>query len=212
MTRIRLGSILGLVALAGALGSCVSLKRTPEARFFVLRPLVEAPPSPSAPEVSGLVGVLPVILPEHLDRAQVVTWKAPDELQIHEFTRWGEPLDVGATRVLAEDLATLLPDRAVLRYPWPGRTDLRCRVRLELSLFGAESSGDVRLEGRWALLPGHGERPVVLRPVSLRRGGVVGHPEDSNISATVEAMSDLLADLSRQIAAAIAELPAKPES
>jgi uncharacterized lipoprotein YmbA len=211
MTRIRLGSILVLVALAGGLGGCLSLKRTPEARFFVLRPLVEATPSPSPGAVSGLVGVLTVILPEHLDRAQVVTWKAPDELRIDEFTRWAEPLDVGVTRVLAEDLAALLPDRAVLRYPWPEHAGLRCRVRLELSLFGAQSGGEVRLEGRWELLPEHGERPLVLRPVSLRREPAVGAAQGPDTDAEVDAMSQLVADLSRQSAAAIVELPAEPE-
>jgi uncharacterized lipoprotein YmbA len=208
---MRLRSVLGPVLLAAAVLGCVSLQRTPEARFFVLRSLVE-PLSPAPGEISGLVGVFSVSLPELLDRAQVVTWRAPDELRIHEFNRWAEPLDVGTTRVLAENLAALLPGRRVLRYPWPEGADLRCRVRVELRLFGAQSNGEVRLEGQWALLPDEGERPIVQRPVSLRRGPVVGDPKGLDTSAEVEAMSDLLADLSRQIAAAIAELPAKPES
>jgi uncharacterized protein len=212
MMRPRSLWFLGLVALASGLGGCVSFHRTPNARFFVLRSLVEPALSPVAPAVSGLVGVHAVHLPEHLDRAQVVTWKAPDELSIDEFTRWAEPLDVGATRVLEENLAALLPDRQVLRYPWSASADLRCRVLVELRLFGAQSTGDVRLEGRWALLPGRGERPIELRPVSLRRTPAVGGPKGSDTTAEVEAMSELLADLSREIATAIVELPPEPKS
>jgi uncharacterized lipoprotein YmbA len=203
--------VLALLVLAGlGLGAtgCVSLRRTPEARFFVLRPL--APPSAEAAgEVPAtLVGVLPVRMPGYVDRPQLVTWTAPGELRIDEFLRWAEPLDAAATRTVAENLDALLPGSRVLRSPWPATAHPRCRVWVELTLFGLQAGGEVRLEGRWALLPARDPHPLATRPVSLHRGpfaGAEGQAPDASVG--VEAMSALLADLSREIADAVRALP-----
>jgi uncharacterized protein len=105
MTR----SVMALLA-AGALAGCVSLKRTAEARFFTLRPVAERPTTPAANNPGGgVVAVLPVSLPSFLERPQLVAWTGPGEVPIDEFLRWAEPLDASAQRVLADDLARLLP-------------------------------------------------------------------------------------------------------
>jgi hypothetical protein len=204
MTRSRLVLAVGVLVLATG---CVSLKRTPEARFFVLRSLVEPPEPPAGEPTVGLVGVLPVVVPGYLDRPQVVTWRAPDELRIDEFLRWAEPLDLGITRTLAENLDTLLSDHRVIRSPWPSSAKLRFRVRVHLRLFGPQQDGQVRLEGRWAILAETGERPVLARNTSLRRGPFAAGAEAMDAGAGVEAMSQLLADLSREIADGIRGLP-----
>ncbi len=210
MRHSRQARVAGGVLLLGAgLSGCVSLKRTPEARFFALRPVAEAPsPGGATPFPSyGLVGVLPVLLPGHLERPQIVAWTGPGELRIDEFLRWAEPLATGVPRVLAENLDLLLPDRRVVRAPWPGRTPLRCRVRVEIRRFGAQPEGEVVLSGRWALLPATGERPYVVRSAELRRDLSAGTGPALDPGSGVESMSELLGDLSREIAAAIAALP-----
>jgi uncharacterized lipoprotein YmbA len=203
-------AVLSVAAIASLWG-CVSLKRTPEARFFALRSQVQAPDAAETPARAALVGILPVVLPGHLERPQVVVWTGPGELRIDEFVRWAEPLDAGIDRVLAESLAILLPGHRVLRSPWPSSTPLRCRARLELTTFGPQPEGQVELTGRWALLPDRSERPVVSRAVSLRRGPVPGGPAPPEPVAAVEAMSQLLAELSAQIADAIRALPPEEE-
>lgn len=211
MIRTPLVAILGLVGLAPSLAGCVSLKRTPEARFFVLRSLPEseaAQPAPS-PVSEGFVGVLPVRLPGPLDRPQLVTWRGPNELRIDEFLRWAEPLEAGATRALAEDLAALLPESRVVRSPWPASATPRCRVLTELRVFGPQPGGEVRLEGRFALLAPKDERTLVARPFSLRRGPVGSGRGGLDPGAGVDAMSELLADLAKEIAAAVRSLPAE---
>jgi uncharacterized lipoprotein YmbA len=209
--RTRLLSVLAL-GLAASVGGCVSLKRTPEARFFVLRSLVEPAPPSTAPGNPGLVGVLPVLLPGHLDRPQLVTWSGPGELRIDEFLRWAEPLDVGIHRVVGENLDGLLPAYRVVRAPWPAATPLLCRVRLELARVGPQETGEVLLEGRWALLPARSERPYVVRAVSLRRTPGAGATAAADPAAGVEAIDRLLADLSREIAAAVQALPPEEEA
>lgn len=209
--RDRLPATVACLAL-GALAGCVSLKRTPEARFFALRPVAEppraeTPGAPTAEDGASIVGVLPVLLPGHLERPQFVTWSGPGEVRVDEFLRWAEPLDSGVQRVLAEDLETLLPSHRVVRAPWPGSTPLRCRVRVELVRFGPQPGGEVSLSGRFVLLPAHSERALVIRDADL--GRPVPGPRDPG--RAIEAMSALLADLAGRIADAIAALPPAPQ-
>jgi uncharacterized lipoprotein YmbA len=190
-----------ILSLAGLLPGCVALKRTPQARFFALRPLLDPPAAAATPV--AILGLLPVIVPGFLQRPQLVTRTLSGELRIDEFLRWAEPLESGLERTLAEDLAALLPEERVVRSPWPGSLKPACRVRLELSQFGPQTDGQVRLEGRFVLLPGSGELPLLARAVSLGRP----LPGGSDPGASVEAMSELIAVLCREIAEALRGLP-----
>jgi len=207
--RMRLIVIAGAAATVLVPAGCVSLKRTPEARFFVLRSLAEPPEAPVRPSPARLVGVLPVHVPGHMERPQLVTWTGPGELRIDEYLRWAEPIDAAVTRTLAENLDALLPAHSVIRSPWPAAVTPFCRARVALRVFGLQESGEVRLEGRWALLPGKGERPLVYRSTSLRRGPLPAGPGGVDAAAGVEAMSALLADLAKEIASAVEALPAE---
>jgi uncharacterized lipoprotein YmbA len=208
--RDRLPATVACLAL-GALAGCVSLKRTPEARFFTLRSLIEPKEAPLAAARPGsLVGLLPVQVPGHLERPQLVTWAGPGELRIDEYLRWAEPIDAGVARTLAENLDALLPAHPVVRTPWAASVTPFCRVRVDLRVFGPQESGEVRLEGRWAVLPGKGDRPMLYRSTSLGRP-LAAAASGGDAAAGVEAMSALLADLAKEIAAAIEKLPAEEE-
>jgi uncharacterized protein len=192
--------LLAASALAATAAGCVSLKRSPEARYFVLRSLAEpAAARDTAPE--SLLGLLPVRLPEALARPQLATTVAPGELRVDPLQRWAEPLDEGTTRTLAENLAALLPRFRVVRAPWPAATPLRARLEVELRAFGVQPDGAVHLAGSYVLLAPKEERALsrqafdLVRPVPAGAGGL----------ATVEAMSALLADLAREAAAAVEE-------
>ena len=197
-----------VLAAALVLGAgCVSLKHTQEARFFVLRSVAEPEAAPASGFARGFVGVMPVRLPGHLDRPQLVTWAAPGELRIDEFLRWGEPLDTGFTRTLAENLATLLPEHVVTRSPWRSSAAPRCRVVTELRVFGLQPNGEVRLEGRWALLPTRSEEPLARGNAAFGRGPLASGPAGVDPGAEVDALSELVAELGREIAAAVRALP-----
>lgn len=196
------GSAVALL-VAGVLAGCVSLKRTPEARFFVLRPVAELPASPASNAAGlGIVGVLPVSLPGFLERPQLVAWSAAGEVHVDEFLRWAEPLDASVQRVLADDLETLLASHRVIRSPWARSTTVQCRVRAELVRFGLQPGGEIALSGRFIVLPAQSERPLLSRDVELRRD-----PGRADSGRAVEAMSSLVADLAAAIAKAIGTLP-----
>jgi uncharacterized protein len=197
---MRASPAAGLVVAMLCGVGCVPLKRTPAARHFFLRAVADPPRTLEPREDSVLVGVLPVVLPAYLDRPQIVTGAGPGELRIDEFLRWAEPLEAGVTRTLVEDLQTLLPNGRVLQYPWSAQADLQCRVRVELSVFGPQANGEVRLEGHWTLLPSHEERPRIVRSARFARGPVSLARADAGDA--VEAMSGLVAQLAGQIAEA----------
>jgi uncharacterized lipoprotein YmbA len=206
--RNRLSATLGLAGLALALAGCVSLKRTEDARFFVLQSLVEPPAA--AQEPVALVGIETVRLPGHLERPQLVTWTAPGELQVDEFLRWAEPLEDGITRTLAENLAALLPDHQVVRRPWAGDVETRCRVAVALRQFGLQRDGVVRLNGQFRLLPSRGDLARLMRPVILERPVSPVAP-DAPPDPGVDAMNALVEQLARQVADAIRALPPEEE-
>ena len=201
-----------LLAL-GALAGCVSLKRTAEPRYFALRPAAERPPvaaavAPASADAALVLGVLPLAVPGHLERPQFVSWIGPDEVRIDQFVRWAEPLASAAQRVLAADLATALPSHRVITAPWSASAAPHCRVRVAVDRFGLQPDGAVSLSGRFVLLPGSGERPLVNQVVDLRRPPDPG-PRDP--ARAVEAMSVLLADLAAEVAKAVAALPGDTE-
>ncbi len=209
--RARFWTAIAAVGLALATTGCVPLKRTSQARFFHLSSLAQVPDGATAP-LGDVVGVLPARLPSRLERSQLVTQVAPGELRIDEFLRWAEPLEVGVTRAISENLARLVPEHRVVSYPWPSSTAARCRVAVELTSFGPSAGGEVQLEGRWALLPVASERPLSTRSLSLRRGPLPRGPAGADPNLVVQAMSELLADLSRQLAAALRSLPVEPNA
>jgi len=194
------------VLLGPLLVACVTLRRTEEARFFVLR--AEAPPvageAAGAPE--GAIGLLPVRLPGHLNRPQLVTESGPNELIINEFARWAEPLEPALSRVLAENLATLLAHHRVLQAPFPAAAALPSRVVVEIESFAPQKSGEVRLDGRFTLLDPKEGRTLAQRPFHLRRGPVPVGVEGVDAAAGTAAMSRLLLDLAEQIAEAVREM------
>jgi len=210
----RPAAVTALFALAALVpAGCVSLRRSPEVRFFVLRALVEPPAVLETPP-AGQLGLLPARVPAALARPQLVSAPAPGELRVDPLVRWAEPLDEGVTRTLAENLGALLPRQRVLRWPWPAGASLRARLSVELQAFGPQPDG-VGLRGELTLLDPKSERALVRRSFALARptlappasgGGTRGRPGTAE-RETVEAMSALLADLARLAAQSVAELP-----
>jgi uncharacterized protein len=184
---------LCLMALAG----CASTQPT---RFYVLNALPGGgTASPVAVAERGLaIGVGPVTLPKYLDRPQIVTFTSPYALNVAEFDRWPEPLESTFVRVLAENLALLIPTARLVVSPWPGSTPLDYQVTVEVSDFSGQLGGESSLMARWTLFRGEGQEALVSRRSRFRApAGAPGY------EAMVAAMSQTVADLSRDIAAAI---------
>ena len=106
-------SMLLLLAVS-VVSACVNIGpgTPPRAQTYVL----EATVPPARLESSGLaIGIGPVTIPGYLDRNEMVSREAANQLRLDTRHAWGAPLDQEVQRVLAEDLSRLLAsDRVVV--------------------------------------------------------------------------------------------------
>jgi uncharacterized protein len=185
--------ILGMSALAGGCASQPS-------RFYVLSALPGAEPATLATsgQQGPAIGIGPVTLPRYLDRPQIVTRASSYELKLAEFDRWAEPLDVNFARVLAENLSLLIPTGRVAVFPWPRATPIDFQVSIEVAHFLSQMGGESLLIADWTLLRGEGQQTLAhgKSHFSAPAGG-------QDYASIVAAMSQTVASLSREIAAAI---------
>ena len=88
------------------LGACV-FGTSKNAKFYTLS--ATEPPALSA-NYKAFIGVNRVQLPKYMDRPQIITQqKTSTQVNVSEYNRWVESPAVLATRVLTDDLNTLLP-------------------------------------------------------------------------------------------------------
>jgi uncharacterized lipoprotein YmbA len=181
-----------LVVLGAA--ACLGCLSSPPTRHHVLNPVI-APPSPGTSNAATprVVGVGPVSLPAYLDRPQMVMRTGPDEIDVKEFDQWGEPLRDGITRVVAVNLARLLPESLVVVFPWHSVERIRYQIVLEVAQMDGRAGGSVTLDARWRLLDARGKQ-VGARVVNL------SEPAGPSAATTASAMSRAIGTLSRDIA------------
>ncbi len=184
-------SVLAAVVVLGT-AACIGGRASPATQHYVLSPVVEAPPGRTAsPAVPLVVGVGPVTLPAYLDRPQMVLRPAPDRIEITEFEQWGEPLRNGVTRVVAVNLARLLPESRVVAFPWRSTEAIGYQVVLDIGQMDGPAGGSVALDARWRVLDRSGSE-VAARVSRLS--------EPAGKGTTAAAMSRALGALSHEIA------------
>lgn len=186
------------VALVGAHG-CAS---TPDTRFYVLTPLpVAERPRDSASRPGPLVGLRPVSLPGQLDRPQIVTRVGGNMLHLAEFDQWAAPLGDHFTRVLAENLAILIPAERVAVFPWAGNAAIDYEVAIDVTRFEGTLGGDCSLVAGWTISRRGGKETAATGKSSH------SEPAGGSYAAMVSAQSRLIAALGRDIATALQALP-----
>jgi uncharacterized lipoprotein YmbA len=186
-----------VVALLAAtcLAACAS--RPIEVREYVLTPAASSRPVATGGRELA-IGVGPVVLPRYLRRNEIVTRVGANELRASDTHRWGEDLDRGLERVVAENLAVLVPAAQVGSFPWRDPAPMDYRVSIEVQRFERTSDGPVALEARWAVYHG-----IEATPFVRQRASVAEEVDSSDLASAVGAMSRAAARLSQQIAAAI---------
>lgn len=210
MRRLCLRLTFGtLVAFLMILGGCIGGKSSP-AKFYVLSALPNPEPTKKveAAERGVAIGVGPVSLPPYLDRPEIVTRSGGNELHLSEFDRWAEPLQQNVSSVLAENLSILIPTDRTTVFPWERSVPITYQVIVEVTRFEGNADGNVSLMARWSVFGADGKKELLSRQSNLTTP--TGAPRDH--TATVSAMSRSLADLSREIAAAIKTLSQQSKS
>jgi uncharacterized lipoprotein YmbA len=191
---LRLRAVVTLGAGLMMLAGCASQP----SRFYLLSALPSTQAAATIPGKGPAIGVGPVTLPKYLDRPQIVTRAGPYQLYFGEYDRWAESLDTNFSRALAENLSLLTPTDQVFLYPWPRGTPITYQVSIEVAHFLGQLGGESLLIANWTLFRGEGQETLISRK-SRYSTPTTGEAYE----AMVAAMSQTVADISRDIATAI---------
>jgi uncharacterized lipoprotein YmbA len=145
MTHRAAGPWLALAACAALAAACSAFApRSDASRFYFLTPLAATSPPPGAGSgeaaVTLAVGLAEIRFPTYLDRPELATRVAANELIFSNVARWAEPLAPGFARVLAVDLDAQLGAASVVRSPWYSAARLNCVLAVEVDHFEADTS------------------------------------------------------------------------
>jgi uncharacterized lipoprotein YmbA len=197
----RFAALIFTVAVGAGLAGCSFLKPAEAtARYYVLRPLPTTAPGPVASN-SLAVGLGQVKLPAYLFNTSLAVSKGTNEIDYLPSALWAERLDTGFQRVLAADLAIVLPTEQVRVSAWQSE-DVAAEVRVTVEQFDVDASGQGVLIAQWRILSPGGEKILKTGGSRLSRQGP---PPNANTSGAVATLSELVADLSRQLAQALRE-------
>ena len=193
-------TILCSIILVGAPTGCSFLKPAQStARYYVLTPVAAAQPGSG----SSAVGLGQVTLPAYLFNTSMAIRKGTNEVEYSESAIWAERLDTGFQRVLAADLAMVLPTDQVRMSAWQ-RDEVSAEVYLTIEQFDVDAAGKGVLIARWRVLSPGGEKQLKAGTARLSREGPAPSAGSSGAVAT---LSELVADLSLQLAQALKEMP-----
>ncbi len=179
-------SVLAIVA-ALALTAC----STPETYYR----LSADGPLPS--KANGIaLGVGPVILPDYIDRGELVFQSQDHRFEIPYEHRWVGSLRETTTLVLGTNLARRLDTGNLHLYPWDPAAPVRYQVQVNVRQFHAVSGGDAILQAAWRIEDKEGDATI------LRKSANLTEPvRGDGYEAVVAAESRLLAQLADAIAA-----------
>lgn len=199
MMRSRRAALVTMV-IGSLLGGCAS---TPPASFYSLSPLPRTD-AVAAPERDALsLGLGPVSFPAFLDRPQIVSRTSANQLELDDFNRWGGTLQDDFVRVWGENLGQLLGSHRILVLPSEIHYPLDFRVSADVLAFEGMPDGQAQLDVRWSVLDAESAQVIAVHQGSYRQR--LAPPGDKG--ALIAALSAVLGDFSRDVAATLRELP-----
>jgi uncharacterized lipoprotein YmbA len=167
---------------------------SPPVRYFSLEPVYESTVNDGVEK--PIVGLGELRTPNHLYRSQMVTRGRGGELIVHDFQRWSEPLDQGIHRVVAANVDSLLENLTVIAFPFDSMVRPMYRVYGSVERFDVDDTGRAVLIVQWGITLR--DRAVVAAPGRSRYEANASNTSDP--TANVEALNDVLAAFSREIA------------
>lgn len=157
--------LLSLITV-GCLGG-----QSPPTSFFMISPL-GAPPqgaSPRAAQTLTHVGLETVVVPEYLNRSEIVLNLDDTVYHLAEFSQWTEPLSDNLTRVLEDNLTKLLQAAAIEVFR-ASQSSIPLDYRLEIDVLRLDGNlgGSVTLVAQWALLEAEEDELQLMRRSEYR--------------------------------------------
>jgi uncharacterized protein len=205
----RQTAVAVLVVVAGGLSGCAALFDTDSAPidYYVL----SAAPTSAAPVAASgpIFGIAPVRVPQYLSQKAIVTRTGENALALAANDQWAAPLSDTIAAVVSENLTTMIPSARVVELPVSSAVPIDYEIHVEVVTFERQPNAAVDLVARWSVFTEGGRQLLTMTRSAYRVPNVADDYAD--ITA---AMSTLLAELSRDIAATLraAATPIHPTS
>ena len=188
----KIFALLALLAVTACFGGT-----TPPAKFYSLTSIGSSAETYKSARL--MIGVEEVKVPAYLDKPQMVTRSDNQvELEVSEFNRWSEPLSVAIQRTIADDLAVYLPNATVKPSSFR-REGFDYTVWVEINKFDGSWGKSMDLSVWWSVFDRNGN-------VVLQERADLSRPLGKTYDDMAVQDSDLISELSRQIAVKLARL------
>jgi uncharacterized lipoprotein YmbA len=179
---------------------CFSLDPKPDpSKFFSLTSLPRA--GQTAQDAAGTnplaLGIGPIKFPGYLDRQQLVTRISQNRFAVAENDRWAEPLEENFSRVLSQNLSILLQTDRIVAHPWQRSQQPTYQVQVEVLRFEPNAEQMVEVWARWSITDN------TKKTVSVKESYLTRPAKDKSTEASVAALSEVVGNLSQEIAASI---------
>lgn len=199
MKKSRIIRIAYLVLIVGVM-MLTACGRTPPAKFYTLQPVEQSSMGRSMPgEVALAVG--PVAIPAAIDRAEIVTREAGNEVSFSEYHRWAGPLKQSIASVMAQNIGTLLATERVTPFARENIFKPTHRVVVNINRYDSQLSKEFLLDATWSIKDLGGNKLLLVQNSIIRESLA-----SSTYEGLVAAQSKALAALSQKIAAALLDV------
>jgi uncharacterized lipoprotein YmbA len=186
-----------LIASASALCAIAVLAAACSTPVSHLYTLSRSPPSAAAPAATAsnmTVVVGPVSIPAIVDLPQIVVSTGANSVSLDEFNRWASPLQSNISRVVAENLVTLLGTPRVSQFQQSLNLDADYRVAIEVQSFESAPGDAATLNAVWVVRRTKDQKSQTGRTTVREATGSAGY------DALAAAHSRALARMSQEIA------------
>jgi uncharacterized lipoprotein YmbA len=188
-------ALMRIVLLATAIGWLAGCASSPPSRFYTLNSLAVTEGKQPAANVKPVsIGVLPVEVPDYLDRPQIVTRYGANQLKYASFDRWAGSLSDNMSTVLAENLAALLGTGQVFVNPGHAeKTDLA--VLMRVIRLDCMPGDQVLLKAQWTVFT-----EPDYKSMATGVSNITEKLRDNQFDSIAAALSRALGRVSRDIA------------
>jgi uncharacterized lipoprotein YmbA len=185
---------------------------SPSSKFYQLNPAQSRTSvSDVSPYQSLVIAIGPVRISDYLDRPQIVTRSGKNELKLSEFDRWAGSLESDISRILVEDISSLLPaDRfSVMRWipTLESQVPASYRVEVFVDRFEGTLGDSALLKAQWRVFAQ--DRRLLLQKESRISEQVHGSSFDALVAAMSSALERLSRDISGEIASVLQKEPTR---
>jgi len=183
--------VIEIISVLLALSAC---SVSPKSNIYLLKAI--------EPVQDKLVAQKPISIylqsvdfPDYLDRPQMVLRKDSVTLDVEQFQRWGEPLNISFERVFRENLEMRLAPAKVLSKKTFSAMVFDYQLAIDISRFDTDAQQQAILQLNWTILNGLGNKILFFSPDTIT---VIIKAD--NFQARVEAQSAAVAILADKVA------------